>query len=141
MKNALTTIQMLIRLVWTVMLILGLLFWGGLDPSQNLIKIHMFVGVVLVLLLWGLAYLAVRARVEAGLVGVLIAWSVVLPTLGMTQSKILPNSPVHWGIYVLHLLVGIGALALAETLGGRVNSNLEASKVSKRPVRRVRVSK
>jgi hypothetical protein len=136
LKNALTTIQILIRIAGTVILILGLAFWAGLDP--NLIKIHIVVGGVLVLLLWGLAFLGVRARVSAGLVALDVAWSLVLPALGVTQAQILLG-PAHWVIHIVHLLVGIGVLGQAEMLGGRIKTNLEASRASKRPTRRVRV--
>lgn len=137
MKNALTTIQILIRTAWTLVLILGLLFWAGLDP--NLIKIHLVIGGVLVLSLWGLAFLGARARVSAGLVVMDVAWSLVLPALGLTQALILLG-PAHWIIHIVHLLVGIGALAQAEMLGGRIKTSLEASKINKHPTRRVRVS-
>jgi hypothetical protein len=138
MKNALTTFQILVRATGTVVLILGLLFWAGLDP--NLIKIHVVLGGALVLSLWGLAFLAARARVSAGLVVLTIAWSLVLPALGLTQAQILLG-PAHWVIHVVHLLVGIGALGQAEILGGRIKTHLEeASKTNKRPTRRVRVN-
>jgi hypothetical protein len=136
MKNALTTIQISIRVAWTVVLILGLGFWAGLDPS--LIKIHIVIGGVLVLSLWGLAFLAVRARVSIGLVVLVIAWSLVLPALGYYQDKILSLWAGHWVIHIVHLLVGLGALGQAEMLGGRIKTHLEASKASRRPTRRAR---
>ena len=135
MKNALTTIQILIRLTGTVVLILGLLFWADLDP--NLIKIHIVVGGVLVLLLWGLAFLAVRARVSTGLVVLDIAWSLVLPALGLTQAQILPG-PAHWVIHVVHLLVGMGALGQAEMMAGRIKANLDTRRPGKRSAQRAR---
>jgi hypothetical protein len=140
MKNALTTFQILVRATGTVMLILGLLYWGGVDPSHNLIKIHILMGGLLVLSLWGLAFLAVRTRVSTGLVVLTFAWSLVLPTLGLTQAKFL-ISPAHWVVQVFHLLVGIGVLGQAEILGGRIKTNLEeVTKTNKRPTRRVRVN-
>jgi hypothetical protein len=135
MKNALTTIQILIRLTGTVVLILGLLFWAVLDP--NLIKIHIVVGGVLVLLLWGLAFLAVRARVSTGLVVLDVAWSLVLPALGLTQAQILPG-PAHWVIHVVHLLVGMGALGQAEMMAGRIKANLDTRRPGKRSAQRAR---
>ncbi len=43
----------------------------------------------------------------------------MVPALGATQTSILPG-PEHWVIQVLHLLVGLTAIALAEVLGRRI---------------------
>jgi hypothetical protein len=139
MKKALTIFQILVRATGTVVLILGLLFWAGLDP--NLIKIHVVIGAALVISLLGLVFLAVRFHVAAGLIVLMIGWTVVLPVLGLTQAQILLG-PAHWVIHIVHLLVGIGALGQAEMLGGRIKENIEeeASKVHRRPTRKVRVS-
>ena len=140
MKKVLTIIQMLIRTDWTVLLILGLIFWGGLAP--NLIIWHMALGIFLALLLWGLAFLGIRTRVPAGLVVLIVAWSLVLPALGLTQAQIFPSWSGHWIVKIVHLVVAVAALGQAEMLGGRIKENLEeeASKVHKRPTRKVRVS-
>ena len=137
MKTALTTIQYLIRGFWTVILILGLLYWAGMDSTNTLIKIHILAGVILVLSMLGLAYLAVRARVSAGLVVLDIGWGLVLPALGLTQAQIFPG-PAHWAIHVVHLLVGIGALWQAETLGSRTQTGLEAIRSARHPVLKVK---
>jgi len=138
MKTALTIFQIVARTAWTLVLILGLIFWGGLAP--DLIIVHMALGIVLSLLLLGLAILGVRTRVPTGMVVLIIAWSLVLPTLGMTQAQIFPDWSGHWIIKIVHLLVGIGALVQAEMLGGQIKTNLEeASRTHKRPTRKVRV--
>jgi hypothetical protein len=41
--------------------------------------------------------------------------------LGLTQTQLLPGS-AHWLIQVLHLLVGLGAISLAETLGRQIQA-------------------
>ena len=106
---------MLARLDGVVMLILGGLFWTG--NALALIPVHMLLGIVLVLTLWSLALIAARSGVQPGLVGFAIVWGFVVPILGMTQSGLLPG-PAHWVIQVIHLLVGITAVGLADTLGG-----------------------
>ena len=142
MKKALTIIQMIIRTDWTVLLIIGLIFWGGIAP--NLIVIHMGLGILLALLLWGLAFLGIRTRVPAGLVILIFAWSLVLPALGLLQAQILPSWSGHWIIKIVHVLVALAALAQAEMMGGRIKENLEleeeANKAHRRPTRKVRVS-
>ncbi|HJZ48529.1 MAG TPA: hypothetical protein VKE41_15240 [Roseiflexaceae bacterium] len=117
MRTAVTVIQMLTRLLGLVLIVLGLLFWTG--NALALIPVHMLVGLVLVLLLWAQAGLAARAGVGIGLVALAIVWGLVVVALGMTQTRLLPGD-FHWVIRVLHLLVGIAAIGLAERLAGRI---------------------
>ena len=118
MRIATTVIQMLIRLLGLIMIVLGLLFWTG--NALNLIGLHMMLGIVLVILLWVLAIMAARSGVSLGLVALGIAWGLIVVALGMTQNRLLPGD-AHWVIKVLHLLVGIGALGIAERLAGSIN--------------------
>jgi steroid 5-alpha reductase family enzyme len=124
MRAAITVAQMLVRLLGTVMLILGGLFWTG--NALSLIPVHMLVGLVLVVTLWTLAILAAVSRVHPGLVAVAIAWGLLVPILGLTQASLLPG-PAHWLIQVLHLLVGLAAIGLAETLARRGKARLPAA--------------
>ena len=117
MRTAMTVIQMLIRLGGVIMIVLGLLFWTG--NALALIPVHMLLGIVLVLLLWVLAGLAARAGAGAGIVALAVVWGLVVVALGMTQSRLLPGD-FHWVIKLLHLLVGIAALGLAERLAAMV---------------------
>jgi hypothetical protein len=59
--------------------------------------------------------------VSVGLVVVALVWGLIVPMLGLTQTQILPGS-AHWLIQVLHLLVGLGAISLAETLGRQIQA-------------------
>jgi len=117
MRTATTIIQMLLRGLGLVMIILGLLFWTG--NALNLISLHMLLGITLVLLLWALAIMAARSGVSLGLVALGIAWGLIVVALGMTQNQLLPGD-AHWVIKVLHLLVGIAALGIAERLAGSI---------------------
>ncbi len=99
------------------MIILGLLFWTG--NAFNLVSVHMLLGLVLVIALWVLAFVAARSGVSPGLVIVAVVWGFIVIALGMTQNSVLPGS-AHWVIKVLHLLVGIGAMGQAETLAARI---------------------
>jgi hypothetical protein len=116
MRLAITIPQMLVRLLGVVMLVLGGLFWSG--NALELVPIHMLLGVLLVLALWSVAILAARSGVHPGLVALGLLWGLVVPTLGVLQAGLLPG-PLHWLIQVLHLLVGLGAIGLAETLARR----------------------
>jgi hypothetical protein len=117
MRTATMVIGMLIRLLGLVMIVLGLLFWSG--NALNFIGLHMLLGMVLVLLLWVQAILAARSGVSLGLVALGIVWGIIVVALGMTQSRLLPGD-AHWVIKLLHLLVGIGAIGIAERLAGSI---------------------
>ena len=117
MKTAATIIQVLIRLLGLIMIVLGVLFWTG--NALTLIPIHMLLGLVLVLLLWAQAILAARAGMGLGLAALAFAWGLIVVALGVMQNRLLPGD-AHWVIKVLHLLVGVAAIGLAERLAGGI---------------------
>ena len=117
MKTAATIAHTLVRIAGPILIVLGLLFWTG--NALTLIGLHMLLGLILVLALWTLALLAWRAGVNRGLVLVAIVWGLVVPILGITQNQLLPGS-AHWVIRVVHLLVGLAAIGLAEALARRI---------------------
>jgi hypothetical protein len=116
-RIAATVARAVVRVSALALLALGSLFWTG--HALALIPVHMLLGIVLVLALWTLAGLAVAIGVGRGLAAVAIVWGLVVPALGATQTSILPGAG-HWVIQVLHLLVGLTAIALAELLGRRI---------------------
>jgi len=96
-------------------LALGLLFWIA---QIDLLNIHMLLGltVALALLVLSIVMVATRGMRLLGAIGIVYAF--ILPVFGLTQSGILIGS-THWLIQVAHLLVGLGALALAGIMGTR----------------------
>jgi len=124
MTTASNVVRILMRACAVVLLVLGVLFWTG--NAHSLVPLHQFTGFVLVLALWTQAGLAARAGVSLGLVAVAVVWGLVVPVLGLTQTELLPGG-AHWLIQVLHLLVGIGAIGLGETLAARVHALAPAS--------------
>ena len=120
MKKAATIAQMLVRVSGVILIVLGALFWTG--NALSLIPVHMLFGLVLVLSLWTLAYLAYRQGVNTGLVLLAVVWGLVVPILGVTQQQLAPG-PAHWTIQVLHLLVGLGAIGQSESLGARIKAS------------------
>jgi hypothetical protein len=121
MKTLTTILVLLVRIEAPIIITLGLLFWTG--NADALIPVHMLLGIVLVLALWTLCVVAAVAGVNLGLVAVAALWGVVVPLLGIMQDRLLPG-PAHWVIQVLHLLVGITAIALANVLGLRIRRRL-----------------
>ena len=123
MRRATTTAQMLVRVTFVVQLVLGVLFWTG--NALDLVPLHQTIGFLLVFGLWTLAALAARAGVRPPLVALAAVWGLIVAVLGLTQTRLLVGS-AHWLIEVLHLLVGLGAIGLAENLAARIKERLAA---------------
>lgn len=119
MKATATALRIFVGLDGLILIALGLLFWTG--NADALVPVHMLLGIALVLALWILAGLAAMAGINLGLVALAFVWGLVVPALGLTQERLLPNG-AHWVIQVLHLLVGIIAIALAQMLAMRIIS-------------------
>lgn len=117
MRAATLATMWIVRVAGIVQIVFGLLFWTG--RALGYIPLHMSVGFVVVLGLWTLAVLALVARTGAGLALFGLLWGLALPALGMTQAAILVG-PWHWIIRVVHLLMGLTALGLADRLATRV---------------------
>jgi hypothetical protein len=121
MRSTVTAIQMAIRVLWVVQLVLGIIFWTG--NALGLVDLHQLIGILLVLGLWTQAFLAYRAGVSGGLVAGAAVWGLLVPIVGLTQRDLLAGS-AHWVIQVIHLLLGLGLIALAENLATRAKARL-----------------
>ena len=104
---------MTLRISGVLLILLGLAIWTG--RADAIIPVHEFLGFVLVLSLWTLAFFGARAGVPRGIVIAAVAWGLIAPILGLTQANLLANS-WHWVIQVLHLLVGLAAIGTGEGL-------------------------
>ncbi len=120
MKTATLVIQNLVRLIGLALIVLGILFWTGVDYTENLVRIHMQLGVLLVVLLWILAFLGIRARVNPGLIWGAIIWGFIVAAFGMSLRRLLGSSTTPEVYRVLHLIAGLGAIGIAESLGARI---------------------
>jgi hypothetical protein len=119
--RTITGIQMGIRVLGVIQLVLGVLFWTG--NALGLVDLHQLIGILLVLALWTQAALAHRAGVPGGLVAGAVILGLIVPIVGLTQREIFPGS-AHWVIQVVHLLLGLGLLAMAENLATRAKARL-----------------
>ena len=90
-----------------LLLVLGLVIWTG--DADGLIPVHITLGVVLVLTLWTIAFIAARAGVPTRTVAFAAAWGVFVVLLGLAQEDLLTGS-WHWVIQVLHVAVSMGAI-------------------------------
>jgi hypothetical protein len=113
--RVMTVFDWIIRLAGTGALVLGLLIW---TLNLDVVSIHMLFGLVVALSLLVISLLSAFTRELriAGVIGVVYAF--IVPLLGLNQETLLTGS-LHWLIEVLHLLVGIGALAFAGVLSMR----------------------
>jgi hypothetical protein len=121
MRSTITAIQMAIRAAGVIQILLGLAFWTG--NALGLVDLHQLIGILLVLALWALAALAARAGVQPGLVAGAVVLGLIVPIVGLTQRELLPGS-AHVVIEVLHLLLGLGLLGLADILAARAKARL-----------------
>ncbi|HYW24489.1 MAG TPA: hypothetical protein VE953_10005 [Terriglobales bacterium] len=117
MRTAATVAQWLVRITGLIQIVLGLLFWTG--NLLTLLPVHIVSGLLLVVGLWILALIGARSGVAPGLVLLAFLWGLLVVVLGLTQGQILTGD-AHWVIQVLHLLVGVSAIAQAEGLGQRI---------------------
>ncbi|TMB77385.1 MAG: hypothetical protein E6J48_13155 [Chloroflexi bacterium] len=106
-----------LRIAVLAAIILGILFWTG--NAENLIPVHMLIGIIAVLSLWviGLA----QGFIKGGSFGLALATFVVglaLAIVGLYQQQWLLGSS-HWIIQVIHLLLGLSAIGLGEMINGR----------------------
>lgn len=117
MRQAVIAVQMLVRLLFLALLALGIAFWTG--HALNFVPLHMALGIALVLCLWITSALAASAGVSMAAVARGAIWGIVVAAFGATQMQILPG-PAHWIVQVLHLAIGMVAIALNERLARAV---------------------
>ncbi len=111
--NVVTVAGMTVRVAGVLLISLGVLIWTG--HGEQIVPVHELLGFVLVLGLWTLALTAARAGGPVGFVVLAFAWGLIAPVLGLTQTNLLTGGS-HWVVQVIHLLVGLGAIGIAEGL-------------------------
>jgi hypothetical protein len=127
-KTTTTVVQWIIRITGLIQLVLGIFIWTG--KFDNLIGIHTLDGLIFVVALVVMSVLAAVARVQPGMAAVGVVWAVVVLLLGLTQQQLLPG-PAHWVIQIIHLLLGVGAIGLGETLARRTQGRLAQPAVAR----------
>lgn len=120
MKGATTAMQWIVRITGLVLIILGVYLWLG--RALSLVPLHMLIGLVFVIALWVLAGIAMRAKVGSGPVLGGILWGVAVLSLGLVQRRLMPGD-MHWVVQVVHLLVGLAALGVAERLAKQIRQS------------------
>ena len=108
--------SMIVRVGVLIELALGILFWTGNADSFQIV--HIVIGILVVLSLWtlGIALGLLGGSFGLPLAAFVIGFLLVL--VGLFQTRWLePNN--HWIIQVIHLLLGLSAIGLAEMISGR----------------------
>lgn len=107
---------MIVRIGVLIELALGILFWTGNADSLQIV--HIVIGILVVLSLWTMG---IVQGLQGGSFGLALATFVLgflLALLGLFQKGWLVEQ-YHWVIQVIHLLLGLSAIGLAEMIGGR----------------------
>jgi hypothetical protein len=114
MRTAAAISLWIVRIAGTLQLVLGALFWTG--HAYPLLPLHIISGTLIVLTLWMVAVMALVTGTRRGLASFGLLWGLALPAFGLGQAAVLVGS-MHWVVRVVHLLMGLAAMALAGTLG------------------------
>ena len=104
---------MLLRIFAGLQVVVGIGLWTG--HWYSIVDAHRAVGMIFVILLWTMAIIALVKRRRIGLALFAVLWGVVIAAVGFTQQRILPGD-LHWIVRVLHLIIGLAAMPIAEKL-------------------------
>jgi hypothetical protein len=113
MRTAANVSLLLIRILAAIEIILGIIIWFG--AADAFIPVHIVGGVILVFSLWSLAIASARLGVKLRFVVFTMLWGLMVAILGLIQDQLVPDQG-HWIIQVVHLLVGLSLIGLAQRL-------------------------
>ncbi len=119
MPIMLTILRWTVRLAGLLALLLGLGLRSG--AGFNLLGLHQGLGFLLSVALIWLVLLGFIRSVSPLLLGVALLCGLALPVIGNVQVSLLPGRN-HWLIEGLHLVLGVGAIVLAELIGSRLRT-------------------
>ena len=106
-------LTMLFRLFGVTLVVLGVIIWTG--HGANLVQLHMLVGVLFTATYLAIVALAARSGLSLGPSLFALGWGFLLPIFGMAQSRLVLGE-WHWTIRVVHLLIGMAAMGIADRL-------------------------
>lgn len=115
--NTTNVLRWIVRIAGVIGLILGLIFWSG--SGFSLLKAHEGLGYLVSVGLLLLGILGFVRRLPPALPLIAVIWALAVPAIGSMQMRLMPGS-AHWVIQLIHLLLGVGAIGLAEAIAGRI---------------------
>jgi hypothetical protein len=101
-----------VRIAWLGALVLGLM--------GRALNFHMTLGWFVALSLVIFAGFAFKARVRIPLGVIAVVWAAAVVYVGINQGQWMPGSG-HWMIQAVHVLLGVGAIGVAEALAGALS--------------------
>ncbi|MBB6096602.1 hypothetical protein HNR42_000014 [Deinobacterium chartae] len=124
MSAAIAILRWIVRLTGLAALLIGFALWSG--TGYNLLGAHQGLGYVLSISLLLMAVFGFTQRLSPTLLTLALLLSLAVPGLGSMQTRLLPGA-AHWVIEVLHLLLGLAAITLAERIGGQARARAKSS--------------
>lgn len=115
---------MALRVVFIINLVLGIVFWTGNEPA-GLVLIHMLLGILFVALLWVVGTMAALRTGSIGLQVSTFVVGLIIAIVGLTQQGIVEGS-AHVVVQIIHLLLAITGIGLAEMASARVRRKAAA---------------
>jgi hypothetical protein len=119
-----------LRIAGVLALVLGLAFWSG--NLLQLQRVHMALGLLAVLTLWTLSGYGFARTELRGWSAALVVLGLAVVALGVTQTGLLPGES-HWVVRVIHLLLGVGAVAQGDRLARRLRGAGQRSAAQGQP--------
>ncbi|GHO93975.1 hypothetical protein KSF_040230 [Reticulibacter mediterranei] len=111
--TAVRIINWIARITGIITLLLGLTFW--VTSINSIPGIHMLVGITFTLSFLILSIIMVFSS-GVRLLGVIgIVYALIIPVFGVIQAGLLVGD-LHWLIRLAHMLVGIGAMLVIQTI-------------------------
>jgi hypothetical protein len=115
-------LQHIARVAWLLALALGSILWFSPGLTGNVavnLQIHMALGAVVALVLAVVAVSALINRVRIPIASIGLLWAVALVCVGAVRMLWLGEGS-HAGIALIHVVLGVGAIGLAEVLAGAI---------------------
>lgn len=120
MLRSIFALRAIAGILFLIQLVLGVVFWTG--HALSLVPLHMLLGSLFVVTILTFAALTARAGAPRGPVLTLVIVGVITPIVGFAQMQLAPGAS-HWVIQVLHLLLGLIAMAIVGRLTARLHGS------------------
>lgn len=106
-----------LRITMLIQLVVGIMLWTG--HAANMTQFHMGVGSLFTLAFLGIVAVAAKGGAPLGAVLGAVVLGLIIPVFGMNQMVLLVG-PMHWIIRVVHLLIAMAAMGVADQLMKRM---------------------
>ena len=123
MRPTLRVAIILTRLLGVVQILAGIDIW--IRAARSAVPLHAALGSLLVVVIWIIAVIALFALPRRGLPLFTLLWGAIVLWFGMAQTTLVVGAG-HWVIRVAHLVIGLAALGLAESLASATRRHWDA---------------